>query len=56
MSDIGLFTFGRYAAFIWPAYGITALVLGAMVAAALGHSRRWRRRFRELGAEDLDKR
>jgi heme exporter protein CcmD len=49
MSDIGLFTSGKYAAFIWSAYGISALVLVVMVLAALGHSRRWRRRAEELG-------
>jgi heme exporter protein D len=35
---------GRYAAFVWPAYGISALVLAVMVVTALRHARRWRRR------------
>ncbi len=35
---------GRYAAFIWPAYAITALVFAGLAAAALSHARRWRKR------------
>lgn len=35
---------GRYAAFVWPAYAITALVFAVMIVTALGHARRWRRR------------
>ena len=42
---------GKYAAFIWPAYGITAVVFAVMIGAALGHARRWRRRVRELTGE-----
>lgn len=34
---------GRYAAFIWPAYGLSVLVIGALVADTLLRSRRWRR-------------
>ena len=39
---------GKYAAFIWPAYGITALTFVIMVGAALNHSRRWKKRAEEL--------
>jgi heme exporter protein D len=39
---------GRYAAFLWPAFGISALVIGAMVATSLAHARRWRRRAQAL--------
>ena len=35
---------GRYAAFVWPAYGVSALVLLALVADTLLRARRWRRR------------
>jgi len=35
---------GKYAAFVWPAYAITALVFVAMIVLCLGQSRRWRRR------------
>ncbi|MBO9501357.1 heme exporter protein CcmD [Brevundimonas sp. A19_0] len=33
---------GRYAAFVWPAWGITAVVLGAVVARCVAEARRWR--------------
>jgi heme exporter protein D len=33
---------GRYAAFIVPAYGITVLVLGWMVAGTLVRARHWK--------------
>ena len=35
---------GKYAAYIWPAYGVTLLVLLGLVASTLAHARRWRRR------------
>ena len=35
---------GPYAANIWPAYGVTALVFAGLVVGALLHARRWRRR------------
>ncbi len=34
---------GRYAVFIWPAYGITALTLLALLADSLLRARRWRK-------------
>ncbi len=42
---------GRYAAFVWPAYAITAALLVWMVADTLLRARRWRRRVRTLEAE-----
>ena len=39
--------FGKYAGFIWTAYGVTAVVLAALVISALAHARRWRRRYEE---------
>jgi len=42
---------GKYAAFIWPAYGLTAAVFAAMVAEALSRARHWRRRVEALEAE-----
>ena len=33
---------GKYAAFVWPAYGLSALVLLWMVFDSLGRARRWR--------------
>ena len=34
---------GRYAIFIWPAYGVSALVLLGLVADSLLRAARWRR-------------
>jgi heme exporter protein D len=39
-----MFDAGEYAAYVWPAYGITALVIGWLVADSLLRSRRWRKR------------
>lgn len=41
---------GKYAAFVWPAYAISAVVIGAMVVFSLRHATRWRKR-----AEKSDK-
>jgi heme exporter protein D len=38
---------GKYAAYIWPAFGITALVFAVLIIGALNHARRWRRRAEE---------
>jgi heme exporter protein D len=35
---------GKYAAFVWPAYGLTALVFAGMIFFTLASARRWRRR------------
>lgn len=35
---------GKYAAFVWPAYAITALVFAAMIGLTLAKARRWRRK------------
>ena len=35
---------GKYAAFIWPAYGVTALVFAGLIAGSLAHARRWKAR------------
>jgi heme exporter protein D len=40
---------GRYAAFVWPAYGITVLVFAVLIVTALRHARRWRRRAEGRG-------
>jgi heme exporter protein D len=34
---------GKYAVFIWPAYGLTALTFLGMIVFTLNQSRRWRR-------------
>ena len=41
----------RYAPFIWPAYGVTALVFAWMVIDTLWRARRWRRRLDDLERE-----
>jgi heme exporter protein D len=48
-----LFT-GKYAAFIGPAFAITAVTFAAMIASSLAHARRWRRRYEELTAAQKD--
>lgn len=41
-----------YAAFVWPAWGISAVVLAALTARALLSARRWKRELERLeGAE-----
>ena len=35
---------GRYGAYVWPAYGISAAVLLVLAAGTLGRSALWRRR------------
>jgi len=42
---------GKYAAFIWPAYAITALAFTVLIAGALNHSRRWKKRAEELSGK-----
>jgi heme exporter protein D len=34
---------GKYAAFLWPAYGLSAWVIAGLVIDSLMRSRRWRR-------------
>jgi heme exporter protein D len=40
-----------YAAYIWPAYGITALVFVVLIGSSLAHTRRWRKRAEELAGK-----
>ena len=37
-----------YAAFVWPAWGISAVVLGAVVVRALAASRKWKAELKRL--------
>lgn len=46
------FDAGVYAPYLWPAFGITALVLGWMIVDSLLRSRRWRAEARRLGADE----
>lgn len=41
---------GKYAAFVWPAFAITAIVFAVMIAGSLAHARRWKKRAIELDA------
>ena len=43
---------GNYAAFVWPAWAISALGLGALAARALLAARRWSAELKRLEAED----
>ena len=40
---------GKYAAFIWPAYGVTVLVYLILIVSSLAHARRWKKNAEELG-------
>ncbi|MEO8927673.1 MAG: heme exporter protein CcmD [Caulobacteraceae bacterium] len=39
---------GEYGAFIWPAYGVSALAFAWMIADTLLRARRWRREAERL--------
>ena len=39
---------GAYAAFVWPAWGISALALAVLVARSIIAARRWRRELERL--------
>ena len=41
-----------YGAFVWPAWAITVIVLGAVVARAVLYARRWKAELKRLEAED----
>ena len=48
MPDLDM---GRYAAFVWPAWGLSALVLAALAARALLAARRWSAELKRLEDE-----
>ncbi len=43
-----LFGFGKYAAYIWPALGISLAIFVGMIIETLARARHWRRKVREL--------
>ena len=47
MPDLDM---GAYAAFVWPAWGLSALVLGGLVVRAIRAARRWSRDLAALEA------
>lgn len=44
------FDAGKYAVYIWPAFGITAFVIGWMIVDSLARARRWKKRVEALQA------
>ena len=42
---------GKYAFYIWTAYGLSAAVFAAMVVTSLNLSRRWKARYEELSSK-----
>ena len=55
MSGLGeFFHMGGYAAYVWPAYGATALVLGGLLAESVLRLRRAERRLAALTAAQDD--
>lgn len=42
---------GRYAAFVWPAWGLSAIVLAALAARALIAARHWSAELKRLEDE-----
>ena len=44
----GALSAGKYAAFIWPAYGVSALGFVWMIIDTLARARRWRRQAERL--------
>ena len=43
---------GKYAAFVWPAWGISAVALAALAVRAAAAARRWSAELKRLEAED----
>jgi heme exporter protein CcmD len=39
---------GKYAFYVWTAYGLTTAVFAAMTLGSLAHSRRWKARAKAL--------
>lgn len=46
---------GKYAVFVWPAWGISAVVLAALAARALIAARRWQAELKALEADEAPK-
>lgn len=42
---------GKYAAYIWPAFAVSALFLAAMIADSLARARRWKREVEALSKD-----
>jgi len=46
------FDMGAYAAYVWPAWGLSALALALLVARTALVARRWRAELRRLDGEE----
>ena len=44
-----------YAAFVWPAWGLSAIVLAALVVRAVAASRRWKAELKRLETGEPDR-
>ena len=42
---------GAYAAFVWPAWGISAVVLAALIVRTITSARRWKRELAQLESD-----
>jgi heme exporter protein D len=47
-----MFDFGKYAPYIWPAIGATALAFAWMIADSLARARSWRRKAEAAKGKD----
>ena len=45
------FNAGKFAAFVWPAYALSVVVIGGLIADTLARARRWRRAVEAREAE-----
>ena len=50
------FDAGKYAVYVWPAFALTAVVFGWMVADSLASARRWRAEAERREAQAKDPR
>lgn len=46
------FDMGKYAAYVWPAWGVSAVVLAALAARALIAARRWKAELAKLESDE----
>jgi len=49
------FDTGKYAVFIWSAYGLSAGVFAILTLSAILHARRWKARFEALAPDQAKK-
>lgn len=42
---------GKYAVFVWPAYGLTVVVFTVLIADSLARARRWKRAVEQREAD-----